>query len=116
MVNPLILLPIIVGPILILTGLLLKKFPPRKMNILYGYRTASSMKNQEQWDFAQRCAAVESMRLGVILTLCVIPLYYYNPADEIMLIVGLGLMLITFILLIVRVELAIKNRFNIKEK
>ena len=44
----------------------MQKFPAKKRNMLYGYRTTSSMKSQESWDVAQAYGARESMRLGAI--------------------------------------------------
>lgn len=38
-------------------GVQLLFFPPKKIDSLYGYRTPRSMKNQENWDFAQKMAA-----------------------------------------------------------
>lgn len=43
--NPLFLIPITSGPLFMIAGLVLLKFPPKKINSLYGYRTNSSMKN-----------------------------------------------------------------------
>ena len=37
---------------MLLLGWLLKKFPPKKINHLYGYRTQRSMKNQATWEAA----------------------------------------------------------------
>jgi len=46
--NPLFLIPSTSGLIFILAGFIMLKFPPKKINSLYGYRTSSSMKNQER--------------------------------------------------------------------
>lgn len=35
-------------------GRLFQKSPPEKINSVYGYRTAMSMKNQDTWEFAHR--------------------------------------------------------------
>jgi uncharacterized membrane protein len=37
-----------------LIGARFKKNPPKRVNWLYGYRTARSMKSQEAWDYANR--------------------------------------------------------------
>ncbi|WP_432221901.1 SdpI family protein [Flavobacterium sp. TMP13] len=34
-----------------------KTYPPKKINNLYGYRTASSMKNIENWNLANKYSA-----------------------------------------------------------
>lgn len=45
------------NPIVVITLfviLITKLFPPKNINSLYGYRTANSMKNKVNWDFAQK--------------------------------------------------------------
>jgi len=39
--------------IIAITGYYFKKNPPKKINMLMGYRTKRSMQSQEAWDFAQ---------------------------------------------------------------
>ncbi len=48
-------IPVIV--ISIVAFVILRLFPPRKINRLYGYRTKRSMQNQKKWDFAQKYSA-----------------------------------------------------------
>jgi len=45
------------------------KFPPKKINSIYGYRTASSMKNQLRWDFAQLYASKQMIKYGLLLSM-----------------------------------------------
>ena len=58
-----------VGILFILAGAILYVFPPKKINGLYGYRTGSSMKNQQKWDFAQKYSSKIMMLTGLIFTL-----------------------------------------------
>lgn len=51
------LIPLLVGPFLILVGLVVWCFPPKKINNTYGYRTPRAFRNQRAWDFAQRYSA-----------------------------------------------------------
>jgi len=62
-----ILGPHLVGIIMLLLGLIMTKFPPKKINNWYGYRTASSMKNQQTWDEANRYSAKMMVIMGLIL-------------------------------------------------
>jgi uncharacterized membrane protein len=66
MISALHVLPALPGVIFLIAGALMQKFPAKKRNMLYGYRTTSSMKSQESWDVAQAYGARESMRLGAI--------------------------------------------------
>jgi uncharacterized membrane protein len=45
------------GGIFYLAALVLSKFPPKKTNYFYGYRTKASMKSQESWNFSQSYAS-----------------------------------------------------------
>ena len=51
--NHLFILPL---PLLIISAVF-RIFPPKKINRFYGYRTKSSMKNQDAWDEANRFSA-----------------------------------------------------------
>jgi uncharacterized membrane protein len=46
----------------ILVGLIMAKYPPRKINPLYGYRTRRSMQSTDAWKYSQR---ISSRRLVV---------------------------------------------------
>ena len=43
--------------IFLVVGIVFWKYPPKKINEFYGYRTTRSRKSQEAWDFAQRYSA-----------------------------------------------------------
>ena len=110
--NPLFLIPSISGLIFMLAGFIMLKFPPKKINSLYGYRTSSSMKNQERWDFSQKYSAIEMIKLAAILTLSSVIGLIYNPDGELGRFLGLGLMILMVVVLLIRVEKAIKNKFG----
>ncbi len=112
MENLLFLIPIIVGPIFILAGILLLKYPPAKINIIYGYRTSNSMKNQDTWNFAQRYSAKVLIKAGLIYSLTAIIGLIYQPEKYISVLLGLLLMLITILMVYLRVEKAISNRIQ----
>ena len=110
--SPLFLIPITSGLIFIIAGFIMLKFSPKKINSLYGYRTKSSMKSLERWNFAQKYSAIEMMKLGGLLALSgLIGLWHY-PDEKIAMFLGLGLMILMVIVLLIRVEKAIKNKFN----
>ena len=64
MTNPLVLILCISGLIFLLAGFIQQRFPPKKINHLYGYRTSNSMKSQESWDFAQEYSAKKNDENG----------------------------------------------------
>ena len=110
--NPLFLIPISSGLIFILAGFIMLEFPPKKINSLYGYRTNSSMKNQERWNFAQKYSSIEMIKLGGLLALSAVIGMLYNPNGKTGMILGLGLMISMVIILLIRVEKAIKKKFE----
>ncbi len=60
------LLPALPGVSFFIAGWLMKKFPAKTPNHMYGYRTTTSLKSQEAWDAAQIIGSRESIRLGII--------------------------------------------------
>lgn len=109
--NPLFLVPSSSGLIFMFAGFVMLKFPPKKINGFYGYRTSSSMKNQERWDFSQKYASNEMIKLGALLTLSSIIGLIYKPDGKIGMFIGLGLMILMVVILLIRVEKAIKDKF-----
>jgi uncharacterized membrane protein len=109
--NPLFIVNGLTALIFIVGGFILVKYPPKKINQLYGYRTESSMKNQARWDFAQKYAAQQMKLYGFILGLIALA-GPFLPLPEL---VGVGLALVCVIggsiLLILSVERGIKNNF-----
>ena len=112
MVDNLLLVPLLTGPIFIFAGFIMLYFPPKKINGLYGYRTSSSMKSQERWDFAQIYSAKELIKLGGLLLLTSALGFVYEFDSDTEIILGLGLMLSMVTILFFRVEKAIRRRFS----
>ncbi|UMB54374.1 SdpI family protein [Lutibacter sp. A64] len=112
--NPLFLIPFGSGLIFCVTGAIMYRFPPKKINSLYGYRTASSMKNKERWKFAQIYSAKQLITLGLVLSLCGLVGLIYKPTEEISTFLGLGLMILMVVLLVIKVENKLKEKFKNK--
>ncbi len=58
---------LLLGSIYVITGMITKTFPPKKINALYGYRTPSSIKSQQAWDFAQKYSSDKMIQAGLFL-------------------------------------------------
>jgi uncharacterized membrane protein len=110
--NPLFLIPFSSGLIFCFAGIFMFKFPPKKINGIYGYRTASSMKNQERWDFAQIYSSKQMIKYGLLLSLSGIISLAYKPTEIISTILGLGLMILMVVVLIIKVEKKLKEKFK----
>ncbi len=110
--NPLINITIFCGVIFVISGVIMLYFPPKKINALYGYRTKSSMKNQERWDFAQRYSAKEMIKFGVLLSCCSVFGFFSKFEEFTNMIIGLGILILIVIILFIRVEKAINKKFG----
>ena len=58
---------------------LLKKYPPKKINHLYGYRTKRSMKSQFTWDSANKYSALIFFKICLYSFLIPVALYFLYP-------------------------------------
>jgi uncharacterized membrane protein len=59
--------PQLIGLIFLIMGLIQKRFPPKRINSLYGYRMPSAIKNQQTWDEANHFLAVYMIKLGLVM-------------------------------------------------
>lgn len=96
----------------ILAGFIMLKFPPKKINGLYGYRTSNSMKNQKSWDFAQIYSAKEIIKIGVINILLSSMGFIFNPTETTSFTIGIAVLVMSISFLLFRVENAIQRNFN----
>lgn len=69
---------------MLLLGLIVQKFPPKRINHLYGYRTNRSMKNQTIWDAANRYASKVFVRISLYSFLLPIGAYFMFPKYNIL--------------------------------
>ena len=100
---------IVSGLIFVVIGILFQIFPPKKINILYGYRTSRSMKNQQTWDFSQKMASKELIKTGIVLLGISILLLKISTVSGEVNFIGLFLVIISIGILFLRVESAIKK-------
>lgn len=110
--NPLFLILILTGVTFLVTGFILFKFPPKKINSLYGYRTASSMISQESWDFSQTYSAKQMMYMGGILVVLSALSLTVRFGVDFTVLIGLGLVVLGAVWLFLRIERELKSRFK----
>lgn len=98
MEDALTIIPLIVVPIIFLTGLILKIFPPKKINYFYGYRTSRSMKNEHNWKIANAYSAnIIIIGTAAIVFLFGILKIASVPEQAVGIIMGIGLAVIAFL-------------------
>lgn len=100
------------GLLFMVFGLLLYYFPPKNRNIIYGYRTQSSLKTPESWAFSQPYAGLRMLVGGAVTMILSIAIHVGDFRDnfeltaEIILVVGL------ILYVFITTEAAIKKRFG----
>ncbi|MDI1317564.1 SdpI family protein [Flavobacterium sp.] len=99
------------GIIFTIAALILYCFPPKKINYLYGYRTPSSMKNQQVWDFSQKYSAIKMLQIGLLLIAVSFINVVITISEKQETILGIGLLIAGCIYMFMVTESAIKKNF-----
>ena len=98
----------IVGFVFALAAFITLKFPPKNINSIYGYRTSRSMKNQENWDLAQRFSSQLMLKQGLIMFVLAFILAILPIPMEIATLISLLLLVTSVINLFVQTEKRLK--------
>ena len=70
------------------------------------------MKNQERWDFSQKYASIEMIKLAGLLVMSSILGIIFSPNSQTGLFLGLRLMILMIVFLIFRVEKPLKRNLK----
>lgn len=110
--NPLFIMLLLVGIVFVLAGYIMHKFPPKSINMLYGYRTKSSMKSKERWVFSQGYSSNLMLYLGFdMMMLSILGIFIvFNETTSA--IIGLSILFLCVIILVFKTEKAIKQKFS----
>ena len=102
-----------VPAIMIIFGFLWKKYPPKTINWIYGYRSSRAMKNENTWRFANMYQAKIWRWTGSILLVIVLifSLLFKKNYEEIPYWIFYS-ELIFLILTIIPTEIALQNKFD----
>lgn len=108
-----LLIPIL----MIVTGNMMRKHAPEKINAIIGYRTTRSMKNIDTWNFAQEYCGRLWWKIGWIMLIpsFVIQLPFYHSSEDTIGIVVTILETIQCLILflsIIPTERALKRTFH----
>jgi uncharacterized membrane protein len=70
------------GPLILTIALLFYLFPPNRINGVYGYRSAQSMKNEQTWKAANEFSS-RSLLIGsvILLGFQILAWYKFKPYD-----------------------------------
>ena len=108
---------LIIPVLLLIAGRMMWKHCPKKINMVYGYRTERSMKNMDTWKFAHEYCGRLWWKLGLILLIpsVLIQLPFYHSNENVVGIVGAVLCTVQVIVLIASIfptEAALKRTFH----
>jgi uncharacterized membrane protein len=95
---------------MLLLGCLLKKFPPKKINHLYGYRTQRSMKNQSTWEAANTYSTLVFFKVSLYSFLIPVALYFLYPKLNVLITIITNTLLLLYVLYATEKDL--KTRFD----
>ena len=100
-----------IGPLILVITLIIARYPPKKINHLYGYRTTRSMLNQDCWDFANKYSTVLMWKSALIT--CITQLFAILVLDEeSALLIGVIVLILTLFYSIYLTEKALKKTFD----
>lgn len=89
------------------------KYPPKKINYFYGYRTKRSMKNNENWSFANNYAAKLLINFSVYSFFIPPFLYFLYPKNNFLITIIIHSALILSVLYFTEKQL--KRKFKEKD-
>ena len=98
----------LVGLAFSIAAFITMKFPPKKINQIYGYRTSRSMKSQENWDIAQRFSSRLMLKQGLVMLAIGGMLIVLPIPDEVSAVISAALLIISVIVLFVQTEKKLK--------
>jgi uncharacterized membrane protein len=98
----------LVGLAFSIAAFITMKFPPKKINGIYGYRTSRSMKSQENWDIAQRFSSQLMLKQGLGMLAIGGFLIALPIPDEVSAVISVSLLIISVIVLFVQTEKRLK--------
>lgn len=103
--------------ILIIAGRMMWKHHPRKINLVYGYRTSRSMKNMDTWIFAHEYCGKLWWKLGwfSLLPSIAVQIPFFNSSEDVVGIIGTIICILQLVILIASIfptETALKITFN----
>ena len=98
----------LVGLAFSIAAFITMKFPPKKINGIYGYRTSRSMKSQENWDIAQRFSSRLMLKQGLVMLAIAGLLNVLPLPEEVAAIISVALLILSVIVLFVQTEKKLK--------
>ena len=104
-------MPFLTGLIFFFAAIIMYYYPPKEINSLYGYRTSSSMKSEDRWDFAQRFSSLRMIEGGLFLILFSFLKLAFPFSADIEMPISITALIMVVIYLLLTTERALKKNF-----
>ncbi|WP_040195492.1 SdpI family protein [Candidatus Soleaferrea massiliensis] len=99
--------------VMILLGFLLKLFPPKYDNAIFGFRSERSLSSKEMWRYAQQSFAKKSLLAGAIILVALMFVNMLWPLHQpILNITAVTVSVIALVVIYVWVELELKKKMK----
>ncbi|MDA9016065.1 SdpI family protein [Flavobacteriaceae bacterium] len=108
--NPVAFILVLTGFIFYLAAWIQATYPPKKINHFYGYRTKTSMKNQEIWDYAQQYSAEKLKNSGLLLILLGLCATFFTLNGQFEVWVAISIVTISPVYTLILVEKKLKKK------
>ena len=108
--SPLFGVLLLTGAVFVIMAIILKYYPPKKINPLYGYRTELSMKNQFNWDLGQKISTTKMLQGGLMMLLLSLSGLFLNWDPLLEVLLGVGVLILISILLYISTERELKKQ------
>lgn len=96
--------------LLFILALIFQKYPPKKINWYYGYRTSRSMKNETVWKAANSYSSSQMVKLCGLSFL--IPAFLYFLYDSYLLMITIVLHTLLILSVFLYTEMYLDKHFN----
>ena len=111
--NVIFIILTIVGVTFLVLSLFLLKFPPKKINGLYGYRTSRSMQSHEAWHFSQLYSSKILIWIGAVNTILGISSLFLPKLDDLVsAFISMGVVLGGVFIMFYKTERELAKRFD----
>ncbi len=110
--EPFFIINFLTGILFVLVAIVQLKFPPKRINSFYGYRTRSSMKSIEAWNFAQKYSSKIMLFAGAFLCfLSFLGIKFSLKELEYEIVLAISFLCLVIAIMIYLVEKELKKRF-----
>jgi uncharacterized membrane protein len=102
---------LILSVVFVMAGLIMAKYPPKKINPIYGYRTRRSMQSPEAWKYAQRVSSRRFVLCGLGGILVFIITWSMDFSKGVQALLMIATLLFTLVYVIYSVERNLKKKY-----